>query len=266
MPVKPNSFVSRLAKGDVLVGTWVMLARNAGILGLLKSTGLGFAKVDMEHTPISLEAVADMAMLARGMDFPLVVRPPEGSRVWITRLLDAGVWNLYIPQIHNPDMVREVVTAARHAPLGNRGTFEPGPQNDYTLPEEPTGDLGFLNEQVHLTVMLESIEAFRNLDDILSIEGIDAFGMGPADLAQELGIYGTAREPDVIEEYKQRLAEAAHKHGKVLEMGAWSLEEGRRWVERGARIITYKTDTTALRDVFSGVAPDFQGHMPQAAE
>ncbi|QEX23381.1 2,4-dihydroxyhept-2-ene-1,7-dioic acid aldolase [Hypericibacter adhaerens] len=266
MPVKPNAFASRLAKGDALVGTWVMLARNPAVLPMLKSTGLDFAKVDMEHTPISLEAVADMAMVARGLDFPLVVRPPEGSRVWITRLLDAGVWNLYIPQIHNPDMMRDIVTAARHAPLGNRGTFEPGPQNDYTLPDEATGDLGFLNGQVHLTVMLESIEAFRNLDDIVSIEGVDAFGMGPADLAQELGIYGTPREAGVIEEYKERLAEAVLKQGKVLEMGTWSLEEGRHWVERGARIITYKTDTTALRDVFSGVARDFQSHMPKAAE
>jgi hypothetical protein len=30
----------------------------------------------------------------------------------------------------------------------------------------------------------------------------------------------------------------------------WSIEEGRSWVAQGARIVTYKTDTTALRDVF----------------
>src|SRR5690606_17057219 len=113
----------------------------------------------------------------------------------------------------------------------------------------------------HLTVMLESIEAFENLDEIASVPGIDALGMGPADLAQELGIYDTPQEAAIIEEYKQRLTEAAKKHNKTLEMGVWAMEDGRRWVDQGARIITYKTDTTAFRDVFTGPAKELREHQ-----
>ena len=260
MPVRRNPFASRLSAGEVLIGTWIMQVRNPSILTLLQSIGLDFAKADMEHTPISLECVADMAVIARALDFSLVVRPPEGDRVWITRLLDAGIWNFYIPQVHNAKMAQDIVAVARHAPLGNRGTFEPGPQNDYTLPDEPTGSLGYLNDQVHLTVMLESIEAFKNLDAIASVPGIDALGMGPADLAQELGIYDTPQEATVIGEYKTRLLEAAKRHNKTLEMGVWALEDGRYWIDQGARIITYKTDTTAFRDVFTGPAKELRAH------
>src|SRR3989454_4777605 len=35
-------------------------------------------------------------------------RPPEGNREWITRLLDAGVWNLHIPQVDTPEQAAEV--------------------------------------------------------------------------------------------------------------------------------------------------------------
>ena len=69
---------------------------------LLRAAGLDFVRIDMEHSPFSMETVADMAALARAMNFPMVVRPPEGNREWITRLLDAGVWNLHVPQADTP--------------------------------------------------------------------------------------------------------------------------------------------------------------------
>jgi 2-keto-3-deoxy-L-rhamnonate aldolase RhmA len=250
MPVRINPLKASLAKGQIQVGTWIMLVRNPAVLPFMKSIGLDYAKADMEHTPISLEMVGDMATVARTLDFSLVVRPPQGNREWITRLLDAGVWNLYIPQVNTPETAYEIANIARHAPAGNRGTFEPGPQNDYALPDEPSARLTFLNEQVHITVMLESIESFRHLDEIVGMPGIDAVGIGPADLAQELGVYDRPDEARVVEEYKQRLREAAVKHRKTLEMGVWSVEEGEKWIRQGAQILTYKTDTTALRDVF----------------
>jgi 2-keto-3-deoxy-L-rhamnonate aldolase RhmA len=77
-----NAYRVRAERGEVQIGT-----------------GLDFARIDMEHSPFSIETVADMAALARAMDFPMVVRPPEGNREWITRLLDAGVWNLHVPQV-----------------------------------------------------------------------------------------------------------------------------------------------------------------------
>src|SRR5439155_1002471 len=79
------------------------------------------ARVDMEHSSPSIETVADMSVLSRALDFPLVVRPPEGNREWITRLLDVGVWGLHIPQVDTPEIAYQVAQAARYAPVGARG-------------------------------------------------------------------------------------------------------------------------------------------------
>jgi len=250
MSVRLNPMKVALAKGEIQIGTWVMLVRNPAILSLLHRAGMSFARLDMEHTPISIESVADAAMLARSLDFSLSVRVPVGNREWITRVLDAGVWNIYVPQVHTPEMAEAIVKAARHAPLGNRGTFEPGPQNDYTEPEDPTAKLEFLNKQVHVTVMLESSEAFRNLDDIVGMPGIDSVGIGPADLSQDLGLYGAPEEADVTYEYKKRLLEAALRHGKSFEIGAWSMAEAEHWIKMGAHVITFRTETDVLRSVY----------------
>src|SRR5262249_36908985 len=106
MTIKSNPMKAALAAGRVQVGTWINLVRTPAILTLLKSAGLDYARVDMEHSAPSIETVADMAVLARALDFPIVVRPPEGNREWITRLLDAGRWGLHVAQGGKPQTRR----------------------------------------------------------------------------------------------------------------------------------------------------------------
>jgi 2-keto-3-deoxy-L-rhamnonate aldolase RhmA len=74
----------------------------------------------MEHSTPSIETIANMALLARGLDFPIAVRPPTASREWITRLLDVGVWNLHCPQVESAHHAAGIVAASR-APRGRRG-------------------------------------------------------------------------------------------------------------------------------------------------
>src|SRR5918992_2243501 len=108
------------------------MIRTPAVLTLLQAAGLDFARVDMEHSPFSMETVADMATLSRALNFPMVVRPPEGNREWITRLLDAGVWNLHVPQVDTPEQAAAGAPRPRHPPPRPRGMcgFWPPP----TLP------------------------------------------------------------------------------------------------------------------------------------
>ena len=242
MALRPNPLKSALADGRVQIGTWINLVRNPAILTLLQSAGLDYARVDMEHSSPSIETVADMAVLARALGFPIVVRPPAASREWITRLLDVGVWGLHIPQVGTPETARSVVEAARYAPLGMRGMSGVGPHTDFTA----GADLAFLNEQVHITIMLESSEAFRHLDEIVGTPGIDAVTLGPSDLAQELGVLGTPDQGRVIDEHRERMITAALRHGKDVAMLCQTLEEAERWIAAGAQIIAYATDVAIL--------------------
>jgi 2-keto-3-deoxy-L-rhamnonate aldolase RhmA len=254
MTIKTNPMKASLAAGRVQIGTWLNLVRNPAILTLLKSAGLDYARIDMEHSSPSIETVADMAVLGRALDFPIVVRPPEGSREWITRLLDVGVWGLHVPQVDTAEIARAVVDATRYAPVGMRGQAGLGPHNDFAPTGDARADQAFLNEQVHLTIMLESAEAFRNLDAIVATPGIDAVTLGPSDLAQELGVFGTPDQGRVIDEHRLRLIETASRHGKEVAMLVQTLDEAERWIEAGARIIAYSSDVAVLRSGFAAAA------------
>src|SRR3954452_13791458 len=119
--MQANPMRAALERGELQIGTWVNMARNPAILPLLKAAGLDFARVDMEHSSPSMETIADMALLARAIDFPIAVRPPKANREWITRRLDIGVWNLHCPQVEDEAHAREIVAASRYAPMGLRG-------------------------------------------------------------------------------------------------------------------------------------------------
>src|ERR1051325_519279 len=149
MPIRTNPIHAALAAGQVQIGTWINLARNPAILTLLKSAGLDYARVDMEHSSPSIETVADMAVLSRALNFPLVVRPPEGNREWITRLLDVGVWGLHVPQVDTPESAYRTAQAAPYDPSDAKGMAELSSGTDFDADLSAADRLAHLNQQVY---------------------------------------------------------------------------------------------------------------------
>jgi 2-keto-3-deoxy-L-rhamnonate aldolase RhmA len=247
---KRNPLKAALGRGEPQIGTWINLIRNPAVLTLLQRAGLDYVRVDMEHSSPSIETIANMAQLSRALEFPLVVRPPSGDREWITRLLDVGVWGLHIPQVDTPEIARSVAEAARYFPAGMRGMAGNGPHNDF----DPTVPADVLNEQVHLTVMLESPQAFEHLDEIVATPGIDAVTLGPSDLAQELGVLRTADEARVIDEHRERLLAASQRHGKDMALLCSSLEQAKRWIDAGVKIIAFSSDVAVLQQAYRAIA------------
>jgi 2-keto-3-deoxy-L-rhamnonate aldolase RhmA len=252
-----NAYRERAERGEVQIGTWITMIRTPAVLTLLQAAGLHFARVDMEHSPFSMETVADMAALARALDFPLVVRPPEGNREWITRLLDAGVWNLHVPQVDTPEEAAAVAACCRYAPLGARGMYGFGPHTGYRT-RPPAEHMAEANARVHVTVMLETRRAFERLDEIAAVSGVDALTLGPTDLAQDLGVLGTAAQRQTLDAHRRRLVEAARKHGKAVAMLTDSVEGVREMVALGATIINYASDAVVLRAGYASVVEEIR--------
>src|SRR5581483_10316899 len=119
--MQTNPMKTALAAGRVQVGTWINLVRNPAVLTLMKSAGLDYARVDMEHSSPSIETVADFAVLGRALCISGVARPPRTGREWSTRLLDCGVQGLPVPPVDNQEIAQRGVEAARYAPVGMRG-------------------------------------------------------------------------------------------------------------------------------------------------
>ena len=188
--------------------------------------------------------------MARALDFPIQVRPPKANREWITRLLDVGVWNLHCPQVESADHAAEIVAASRYAPLGKRGMSGLGPGNDFDGSGTVDERRAFANQQVLVTVMFETGAAFDHLDAVAGMDGIDALTLGWADLAQDLGVFGTPEQERVIEEKRDLILAATKKHGKACAMLVSSADQARKWRDAGALVLVYASDIDMLHNGF----------------
>ena len=97
----------------------------------------------------------------------------------------------------------------------------------------------FANRQVFVTVMFETAAAFDDLDAIAAMDGIDALTIGPADLAQDLGVFGTPDQARVLDEKRDLVLAAAKKHGKTCAMLCSSYEQAQQWKKAGALLFAY---------------------------
>ena len=249
--MQANPLRAALERGELQIGTWVNLVRNPAILTLLKAAGLDFARVDMEHTAASMETIAHMALLSRALNFPIAVRPPKANREWITRLLDSRRMESALPagrerRPRRRDRRRLALRAAR--PARQRRT-QPG--NRLRHVGTAADRRAFANRQVFVTVMFETAAAFDDLDAIAAMDGIDALTIGPADLAQDLGVFGTPDQARVLDEKRDLVLAAAKKHGKTCAMLCSSYEQAQQWKAAGALLLAYSSDSEVLHGAYS---------------
>ena len=114
------------------------------------------------------------------------------------------------------------------------------------------------NDEILVTVQIETGEALKNLDDIMAVPGIDACYIGPYDLSVSLGFGVPPKwdEPRYMAAI-DRVLEVAARHGKPAGMFAnmenieWALEKGFRFnsvdnddifLLRGARMALEKAN------------------------
>lgn len=251
MAMKINPLRAGLERGEPQIGTWLTMVRNPAILSLMQAAGLDFARVDMEHTGLTMETIADMATLSRALDFPIAVRPPKANREWITRLLDVGVWNLHCPQVENAAHAWEIVATSRYAPRGLRGNGGLSAAWDFQGGVAADERRAHANAQVFVTVMFETARAFDDLEEIAAMDGIDALTIGPADLAQDLGVFGTPDMDRTLDEKRDHVLDACRRHGKVCAMLVNSFEQMTQWRDAGASLLAYSSDADVLFNGFS---------------
>ncbi|MBI64440.1 MAG: hypothetical protein CL778_04115 [Chloroflexi bacterium] len=246
--MKSNPIKSGISRNELQIGTWINMLRNPESLTMFKQLGLNFVRIDMEHASPSIETIANFAAMGRALDLGVMVRPPEANREWITRLLDIGVYNLYCPQVDTPEHAYEIIKAAKYTPEGTRGMGGANSGNDFDLSMPFNERLKFTNNQVFITVMFESAEAFNNIDEISSIDGIDAITLGYQDLAQDLGVLGSDDQDRIIDEKRHQILSAAKKYGKTCSMLVNSIEQAEKWKKEGVLLLNFSSDVSVLME------------------
>ena len=244
-PLAPSRVVNpareRLARGEVSLGFGVRIARSTEIAKAMKTAGFDWLFLDLEHSAMSIETAAQLAIAGLEAGIAPIVRVPKGEYSLATRLLDSGALGIVVPHVDTADEARQIADALRYPPLGHRGVFSSMPHFDYRGVKVDAMTAA-LNAANLIIVMLETPTAIDNAEAIAAVDGIDVLLIGTNDLSIELGIPGELGHAKVADAYGRMVA-ACRKRGKWPGMGGVYDEPlMRRYVELGCRFLMAGAD------------------------
>ncbi len=235
-----NKTKKALKDGRTVVGTMIAEFGVPEVTRLLAAAGFDFAIVDTEHSPFTLETVAEMVRTSKSTDLTVLARVPTAEYFHVARMLDMGVHGVMIPHVEDVEQVRMAVDAAKYPPQGIRSYGVRPIITDYrasTMKQQITE----LNQDTMVIIQIESEKAIREIDSLLSIEGVDAAVVGPNDLSMSLGVPGEL-EHQVMNEAIQRMIEACARHGVASGLHTRNLDSLMKWKEKGMTVLMYSTD------------------------
>ena len=222
--------------------------RSPGIGVLFARAGFDYFFVDMEHGSFSMETVSDMILAARAAGIPLIVRPPSRkAHEYLSRPLDSGAAGLLVPQVQSVKEVKNIVRWCRYPPIGERGVAL-ARQHTFFEAGDTVQTVAQLNEEVLIALQIEHKQAIDNLEEILSVPGIDVAFVGPSDLSVSLGKPGQANDP-VVTEAIQRVIDVCAEKGVIPGIHTGSVEKAEYWINRGMKMIGFKTDIKFILEI-----------------
>ena len=236
-----------LKNGDCAIGSWIQIDSPISA-EIMAATGFDFLAVDAEHSPINVPQAMGLFQAIRSgcPDCAPIVRLPSCDYATTKRYLDAGAAGVIAPLINTADQARQVVSAVKYPPEGARGVGFCR-ANMYGLDFDRA--VGSANQSTLVTIQIEHIEAVRNIDAILDVDGVDAVFIGPYDLSASMGVMGQFDHPDMIAA-QQRVLDAckAHSTAPGLHVVQPDADQVRRRIDEGYRLIAYSLDVTMLAE------------------
>lgn len=208
-----NAMKEKLRAGQLAFGVSVMIP-SPQVVEMVGRLGFDFAMIDCEHGTISLESVELMIMAAEASGITPIVRPQSKDPDAILRIMDRGAMGVQVPHVNTAADARRVVEAVKYHPLGKRGLAAGTRPASYGFGISMSEYVEQANRQTLVCVQLEEVEALDNIDEILRVEGVDVFFIGPSDLSQSMGFPGQANAPEVQAAIDEALA-AITAAGKV---------------------------------------------------
>jgi len=243
-----NRVKEMLKEGKTTKGVWMNFS-TPDSAEILSHMGLDWLVFDTEHGPWSIETVQQLIQATAGTDITPIVRVAWNDPVLIKRALDIGAYGIIVPWINNKEQAIEAVRATRYAPKGIRGC---GPRRVALYGLKTKEYLEVADDLILVIAQIETQEAINNLEEILSVDGIDAIFIGPADLSASFGLLGQSRHPKNLEAI-DKILEAGKKANVPVGIYTLGPDYNKKVIEKGFQFVVLGSDMSlmihGLRDI-----------------
>lgn len=216
-----------------LIGCFVTFALP-DIAEYTAALGFDFLLIDNEHGVMEQSVLADMVRASQCADVPAVIRCTEKSYDHIQKALDFGANGVQLPLVNTAEDAKKVVNLATFPPEGKRGVAFLPRAASYGLLEDKKAYLKQANATKLICCQVETKEALDHLDEILAVDGIDVYFIGPGDLSTSLGMNTT--DPQFLEIVEKTIKKITAA-GRIAGYYVGNAEAAKQAVNWGARYL-----------------------------
>jgi 4-hydroxy-2-oxoheptanedioate aldolase len=232
--------------GKVVVNGWLSIPSGFSA-EVMAHQGYDSLTVDIQHGMQDFQTALQCFQAISTTSVVPLVRIPWLEPAITMKCLDAGAYGVVCPLINTRQDAERFVSYCRYPPVGERSY---GPNRVMLYAGADYAD--HADGEILTIGMVETSEALKNLDAILSTPGLDAVYVGPADLALAFGLKPSFEptDPRLIEAFEM-VAAAAQRHGKIAGIHTGSGGYAVKMAQMGYRFITVSNDARLLASAAS---------------
>jgi len=235
-----NELKRRLKRDEQTYGSWVTI-ESPMCTELLSTLGFDYFVFDTEHSPLDIYKVQTLMQAMRDQGTTPIVRPWWNDIVAIKRALDIGAYGVLVPWINSKEEAELAVKATQYAPEGLRGC---GPRRASLFDPEYYETVA---DEIIVICQIETKKAVENIEDIVSVEGVDVSYIGPADLSASYGHLNNHSHPEV-QKAIDKVYDATKAAGKAAGVHLGSGKTIKDRMEKGYNFITIGNDLIYLKN------------------
>ncbi len=252
--MRPNRIRQIWSEGGTVINGWLVIP-SAFSAETMAHQGWDSMTIDLQHGALDYQQAANMLTAISTTDVTPICRVPWLDPGIIMKMLDAGCYGVICPMINNRREAEILVESCRYPPQGKR-SFGPIRGLLYGGPDYAE----HANDTVLTFAMIETAEAVDQIDDILSVEGLDAIYVGPADLSLTLGYAPKLdHEEGPVLKALEYILEAAKKHNVRAGIHNNSAAYTKRMIEMGFDLVSVASDARLVAEKAAEILAEIRG-------
>jgi len=235
----------KLRNNQLTLGSWIMIGDPVSV-EVMSLAGFEWLVIDIEHTSIDLHTTENLIRTIQSKKIKALVRISKNEEVIIKRILDMGADGIIVPRVCSKEDAIQAVKYAKYPPIGERGVGLYRASGYGTTFESYKT---WVNDELVIIAQIEHIDAVKNIEEIVQVEGIDGIIIGPYDLSSSMGHPGKFERRDVKNAVQKVLDGCKAKNipsgFHVVDTKPATLQQK---INQGCTFLAYGIDYFFLRD------------------
>ncbi len=234
-----NKLKEILDRGEVAFGLGSFLPSEA-LVEIMGWAGFDFVGFDLEHGLLDMQTVGRLFRVVDGMGLTPLVRVSKNEEIQILNVLDLGAKAIIVPHISTKEDAIKAVRACKYGSGGTRGACPLIRANRYGLGNWAEYQEA-ANENIPFIALVEDELGVKNIEDIISVDGVDAVFMGTFDFSVSAGLKGDVGHSKV-KQAQDKVLSACKDRGIPTFHAPCDISEIPTWIDKGARIFSMGVD------------------------